>query len=154
MIIFGEEKSIRVSIQTRTLCDLEKVRIIKVVEGRKEEDARAAIASLPERVRAGMKAIVMDIWPAFINAAGKDLPGADVVFDRFHVSKHMGEAVDEVRRMEHKELLQQGDTRLVRFKYDWLRNEPNKDPVRRDAFQALKASELNTARARASRRVT
>jgi transposase len=53
-----------------------------------------------------MKAIAMDMWPAFINAAGKDQPGADVVFDQFHVSKHMGEAVDEVHRMEHKELLQ------------------------------------------------
>ena len=52
-----------------------------------------------------------------------------------------------MRRMEHKELLQQGDTRLVRSKYDWLRNGPNKDPVRRDRFQALKASELKTARA-------
>ena len=74
------------------------------------------------------------MWPAFINAAGKDLPGADVVFDRFHVSKHMGEAVAEVRSMEHKELLQRGDTRLVRAKYDWLRTEPNKDPDRRYAF--------------------
>ena len=143
-----DEKSfLRGQSYVTTLCDLEKVRVIEVVEGRKEEDARAAIASLPEGVRVGMKAIAMDMWPAFINAAGKDLPGADVVFDRFHVSKHMGEAVDEVRRMEHKELLQQGDTRLVRSKYDWLRNEPNKDPVRRDAFQALKASELKTARA-------
>ena len=85
-----------------TLCDLGKVRVIEVVEGRKEQDARAAIASLPEAVRAGVKAIAMDIWPAFINAAGKDLLGADVVFDRFHVSRHMGDAVDEVRRMEHK----------------------------------------------------
>ena len=37
-----------------TLCDLEKVRVMEVVEGRKEEDARAVIASLPEGVRAGI----------------------------------------------------------------------------------------------------
>ena len=111
----------------------------------------------------------MDMWPFFINAAGKNLPGADVVFDRFHVSKHIGEAIDELRRMEHEEMLQQGDTRLVRSKYDCLRNSPNKDPVRPDALQASKASELKTAgrgqsrscsrcsgnaRARALRRVT
>lgn len=143
-----DEKSfLRGQSYVTTLCDLEKVRVIEVVEGRKEEDARAAIASLPEEVRAGVKAIAMDMWPAFINAAGKDLPGADVVFDRFHVSKHMGEAVDEVRRIEHKELLQQGDTRLTRSKYDWLRNESNIHPDKLDAFQALKASELKTARA-------
>ncbi len=94
-----DEKSfLRDQSYVTTLCDLEKVRVIEVVEGRKEEDARRAIATLPEAVRVGMRAIAMDMWPAFINAAGKDLPGADVVFDRFHVSQHMGEAVDAVRR--------------------------------------------------------
>ena len=104
-----DEKSfLKLQSYVTTLCDLEKVRIIEVLEGRKEEDARAAIASLPEGGRAGMKAIAMDMWPAFINAAGKDLPGADVVFDRFHVRKHMGEAVNEVRRIEQRNCCNRG----------------------------------------------
>jgi transposase len=47
-----------------------------------------------------MKSIAMNRWPALINAAGKDQPGVDVVFDRFPVSKHMVEALNEVHRME------------------------------------------------------
>ena len=32
-----------------------------------------------------------------------------MVFDKFHVAKHLGEAVDKVRRKEHKELREEGD---------------------------------------------
>lgn len=35
-----------------------------------------------------------------------------MVFDKFHVSKHLGEAVDKVRRQEHKQLRAAGDERL------------------------------------------
>jgi transposase len=40
----------------------------------------------------------MDMWPAFFGAVGEALPDAEVVFDRFHVSKHMGDAASLVRR--------------------------------------------------------
>ena len=69
----------------------------------------------------------MDMWPAFIGAVGEALPDAEVVFDRFHVSKHMGGAASLVRRGEHKELIKAGDKRLVGSRFDWLRwNAPQK----------------------------
>jgi transposase len=130
-----------------SLCDLEEARVIEVVQGRKEEDARRLLTSLPQATRDRIEAIAMDMWPAFIIAAGKELPQAEIVFDRFHVSKHMGEAVDQVRRGEHKELLQTGDKSLAKTRYDWLRQEANIAEDRRKAFDALKASGLKTARA-------
>ncbi|WP_445083840.1 transposase [Candidatus Vondammii sp. HM_W22] len=38
------------------------------------------------------------IWPAFINAILESLPRAEdkIAFDKFHVTKHLGEAVDKV----------------------------------------------------------
>lgn len=89
----------------------------------------------------------MDMWPAFINAVGETLPDAELVFDRFHVSKPMGDAVNMVRRGEHKELIKTGDTRLVGSRFDWLRSEETIRPDKREDFDALKASELKTARA-------
>ena len=42
----------------------------------------------------------MDMWPAFINATLEMVPGAEskIAFDKFHVAKYLGEAVDKVRR--------------------------------------------------------
>lgn len=130
-----------------SLCDLDGTRVLEVVEGRKEEDARDLLKSLPEEVRGQIEAIAMDMWPAFIGAAGKELPEAEVVFDRFHVSKHMGEAVDAVRRSEHKELVRQGDKRLSGSRYNWLRREETIHEDKKEAFTALKESGLKTARA-------
>lgn len=143
-----DEKSfLRGQSYVSCLTDLEQVRVIDVVEGRKEEDAVRLLEVLPEPVRKEIAAVAMDMWPAFINAAGETLPDAEVVFDRFHVSKHMGDAVNLVRRGEHKELIKTGDTRLVGSRYDWLRSEEAIRPDKREDFDALKASGLKTARA-------
>jgi len=40
-----------------------------------------------------------------------------MVFDKFHVAKHLGEAVDKVRQTEHKQLRTKGDQRLKGTKY-------------------------------------
>ena len=49
----------------------------------------------------------MDMWPAFINATLEMVPGAEskIAFDKFHVAKYLGEAVDKVRREEHRKLM-------------------------------------------------
>jgi len=47
----------------------------------------------------------VDMWEPFIQTIQKQVPAADIVHDRFHVSKYLNESVDKVRRQEHKELL-------------------------------------------------
>ncbi|MBB5353720.1 hypothetical protein HNR46_003981 [Haloferula luteola] len=49
------------------------------------------------------------------------LPKADVVFDRFPVSRHMGEAVDAMRRGVHKFLAKLCDSHMKGFLYFWVR---------------------------------
>ena len=52
---------------------------------------------------AGVKAVAMDMWDPYIAATKAYVPKADkkIVFDRFHVMRHMLEAVDKVRKTEH-----------------------------------------------------
>jgi transposase len=40
------------------------------------------------------------MWPAYINACRDKVPGADskMVFDRFHIMRHVVDAVDKVRK--------------------------------------------------------
>lgn len=48
----------------------------------------------PEQV----EEIAMDMSPSFIAAAGERFPGASICFDRFHVMKLCGQAIDAVRK--------------------------------------------------------
>jgi len=67
------------------------------------------------------------MWDRFEDSIREHVPDPDekIVYDRFHVVKHLNEAVDKVRRQEHKALSAEGDERLKGTKYDWLRNREN-----------------------------
>jgi len=89
------------------------------------------------------------MWPAYINACRNNVPGADqkMVFDRFHIMRHVVDAVNKVRKQEHKALMKTGDDTLTRSKYLWLTNPENMTDKARDHFDELKAMELKIARA-------
>ena len=89
------------------------------------------------------------MWPAYITATKAWVPGADekIAFDRFHVARYIGPAVDEVRRLENRELRKQGIEDLIGTKYDWLTNRKNMPVRQKKRFQQLKTSSLKTARA-------
>ena len=143
-----DEKSFRRRHNYITLLtDLDGSRVLEVTEGRDENAANEAWASVPEKQRKKVKAVAIDMWAAFEKAAGKHAPQADIVHDRFHISKHLNDAVDKVRRKEHKILRKEGDERLAGSKHSWLFNPENMKEERWLAFQPLKDSELKTSRA-------
>lgn len=118
------------------LSDLEGKRVLEVVEHRREEDARAAI-----------QAVAMDMWQPFVSAVREVLPQAAVVHDKFHVMKMLGEAVDKVRRAEHRALIAEGDGTLTGTKYLFLKNPVNFTPGQEASFQTLMKLELKVGRA-------
>ena len=46
--------------------------------------------------------ICCDMWDPYLSGIGKHIPGASVVFDRFHIMKQMNEAIEKVRWAEQK----------------------------------------------------
>lgn len=81
------------------LNDLEEGRVLDVVPERTEEACRRLINQVlvtPDS-RFKIEAVAMDMWPAFTKAANELLERAEIVFDRFHISQHLNEAVDQVR---------------------------------------------------------
>ena len=70
-----------------------------------------------------------------------------IAFDRFHVVKHLGDAVDKVRRQENRELVKAGDESPKGTKYVWLRKPRDLAGKQLASFRALKDSALKTARA-------
>ena len=89
------------------------------------------------------------MWEPYIASIRAHLPDADnkIVFDKFHIAGHLGEAVDKVRRRERKALAAENDSRLVGTKYDWLRSQMNFSRADWLAFKPLRESNLKTARA-------
>jgi len=85
----------------------------------------------------------------YIDSVREHLPAAEkkIVFDKFHIAKHLGEAVDQVRRKEHRALKAEGDQRLTGTKYHWLRDPALMDSEQRREFLQLRQSDLKTARA-------
>ena len=57
------------------------------------------------------------MWQAFATAVKKCLHQADIVHDRFHISKYLNDADDQVRRQESGQLKKIGDTTLVGSKF-------------------------------------
>jgi transposase len=143
-----DEKSIeRGHSYASILTDIDGSRVLDLVKGRKLESAKELLNTLTPEQRLGVKAAAMDMWPAFMSAARDCLPNADIVHDRFHVAKYLNEAVDKVRRKEHRELTRAGTSPLTGTKYDWLKTYADGRSSEAVSFRALHHLNLRTSRA-------
>jgi transposase len=89
----------------------------------------------------------MDIWQAYETRTETNAPNALIVHDRFHIAKYLNEAVDKVRRAEHRELQQAVDDRLKGMRQTLLFNPENLSDEKNDEIAALRRSTLATGRA-------
>jgi transposase len=129
------------------LTDLAGQRVLEVSEGRDEAAADKLWESLSEEQCQQIEAAAIDMWPAFASSVCAHAPQAEIVHDKFHISKHLNEAVDQVRRQEHKQLRSVGDERLKGSKQLWLFNPENLSNDQWLEFEPLKQQELKTSRA-------
>ena len=132
--------------------DIVRARVLEVAEGRDETALEGFFSSLPDDQRKNLVAVSMDMWRPFIKTTRQYVPDADskIAFDRFHVAKHLNEAVNSVRKREHRELHAEGDERLLRTKFLWLMGPQRRKalPVhRKKQFSALRRCSLKVARA-------
>ena len=145
-----DEKSFAKRHNYETLvCDLERGVIEYVVDDRKQESLETYYRQFTFKERQGVKAAAMDIWDPYIAATRAYIPNAEekIVFDRYHMTRLVSEAVDKVRRQEHKMLARNGDDRLKGTKYLWLANEENVPEWRQEQFDVIRKGNLRTGRA-------
>ena len=79
--------------------DLETGHIVLIAEGRTASSLEDLLKKL-KRVKAQIKAITMDMWPAYISAIMKYYSSDIIVFDRFHIISECNIMIDELRRKE------------------------------------------------------
>lgn len=71
--------------------------LIGMFKGTKSEDILYYLYMIPRHIRLKVKEITIDLSPTMKLIAKKAFPNADIVSDRFHVQKLMGEAINDVR---------------------------------------------------------
>jgi transposase len=141
-LIGVDEKAVRKGHSYLTLVySIEGASVEYIAEDRKQASLDGYFESFSPEERGGVRAVVMDMWEPYINSVREHLADAEkkIVFDRFHIMKHMGQAVDTVRKGENRALRAEGIDTLVGTKYLWLYAEANLPAKHKGAFRALKA---------------
>ena len=90
---------------------------------------------------------VMDMWKPFRNATQAHAPSAAILFDKFHILRHLGEALDTVRKREYARLTGKQRHYIKGQKYTLLSRRENLTWQGRRALKTLLAANkrLNTA---------
>lgn len=148
-IIGVDEISIRKGHSYRiVVSDLEARRAVWFGgEGRTEADMDRFYAFLGKEKSQKIRLAVMDIWKAFRNSTQKNAPQAAILFDKFHILKHLSDALDAVRRSEYKRVTGDERTYIKGQRYVLLSNRENlSDDGRANLEKLLKANaRLNVA---------
>jgi len=131
------------------VCDLKTGTVEAVLDNRRQDSLEGYYSQFSKDELQGVTAIAMDMWDPYIAATKQFVPGAQekIVFDRFHVIRQVTEAVDTVRRHEHKLLMAQGEEFLKGTKHLWLMNEEHIPEWRKGEFDEIRKRKLKTAKA-------
>jgi len=132
--------------------DKDRDRVIDVLQDRKAESLEIWLKTQRNSDFSQLQSITMDMWDAYIKAVKASIPGAElkIAFDRFHVIKHLNDALDKVRRREHMSLLKlTGESPLSKSRFQWLINSNRIDnrKGKRKTFLSLSRLNLETAKA-------
>lgn len=120
------------------LNDLENQRVLDVEQGKSKEAADKLILSLSKRTRNSVEAVAADMAPVYTQSIEENLPGADIVYDRFHIARYLNEAVEKIWSSENRSLQKGNDDTLSGTKFVWLKNPENHTDNQKQAFENIK----------------
>ncbi len=125
-------------------------RLLWVGPGRRESTLRAGLDALGAEVIAGLEFVCSDMWKPYLKVIRERVAHALHILDRFHITSHLNEAVDQVRRREMARLRQRAPAKaslLKRMRWSLLKKRSRVRGHARQRLDALIASKLPTARA-------
>ena len=105
--------------------DLESKILIWSGEGRTKDTLRKFFNFLGQEKAAQLKGVCCDMWKPYSEVIKECAPQAILVFDKFHIIRHLMDAVDQVRRDEITEKGKQHKELIKNSRYIWLKNPWN-----------------------------
>lgn len=129
--------------------DLESGAILFVGKGKKADSLRPFWRRL-KAAKACVKAVAIDMSPAYQQAVARHLPGATVVFDRFHVVKLLNKKLTQLRRQLYRQATSDLKKKVLKgTRWLLLKNPENLDPVKGEPGRLRAALRLNESLATA-----
>jgi transposase len=117
--------------------DLTGKRLLWSGEDRSAETLQRFFDHFGEERSEKIEAVCCDMWAPYVDVIKERLPNALLVFDKFHIVRHLMEAVDTVRKEEARELRAEDPELLKKTRYIWLKN-----PWNLTEYQSVRLSDL------------
>lgn len=95
----------------------------------------------------GIRLAVMDMWKPFRTSTRKNAPKSAILFDKFHVMRHLGEALDKVRKSEYARLSGKERSYIKGQKYTLLSRKANLDLDGKRSLKKLLADNRRLSKA-------
>jgi transposase len=129
--------------------DMKTGNVVHVADGRNKAVLDDFWRSLSKEQLAAVEVVAMDMCQAYISSTLAHVEGAEkkIAFDRFHVARAINDAVNSVRKQEHRELCARDYPILQRTRSVWITNPENHDERQDSLFRFLKDLGLKVARA-------
>lgn len=123
-------------------------RLLWVGKRRSQASLRRGLKVLGPEVVQGLRFVCSDMWKPYLQVIARQVGHALHVLDRFHITRHLNQAVDQVRRGESSRLRAAGQAeRLQHTRWALLRRGSRVRGRARQKLNALLRSKLATARA-------
>ena len=125
-------------------------RLLWVGKRRTEATLRRGLKALGPEVVKGLRFVCSDMWKPYLNGLASKASQALHVLDRFHITQHLNQAVDQVRRAEGSRLRAvnaEKGKRLKHMRWPLLRRGSRVRGRAREKLNVLLSSKLATARA-------
>ena len=128
--------------------DLERRVLLWVGDDRTEEAVKPFFTKAMGRRRcATLRVVCVDMWAAYANLVEEYARNAQILFDRFHIVKHLNEAVDEVRRSEMRRLVGKEKAEFKSTRWLLLKNPWNLTTDQQERLSTLVRLNLPIVRA-------
>lgn len=127
--------------------DLETKTLVWSKEGRSKETLEAFFDSIGAVQSDKIVGICCDMWANYVDVVKRRAPQATLVFDKFHIVRHLLNAVNDVRKMEAAALRATEPELLKRTRYMWLKNPWNLTDKQWPRLQELLNMNLKVVRA-------
>jgi transposase len=130
--------------------DAECRRLLWVGRRRTQATLRRGLKTLGPEVVQGIRFVCSDMWKPYLQVIAAQVGQALHVLDRFHITSHLNQAVDQVRRAESSRLRSQSQKaaqQLKHLRWPLLRRGSRVRGRARQKLHILLASKLATARA-------
>ena len=127
--------------------DLKTKKLIWSGEGRSEQTLRQFFEYIGPDIAKDLQGICCDMWMPYIKVIEEKAPDALLIFDKFHIVRHLMTAVDQVRRDEVKEKGKEHKQLIKHSRYIWLKNPWNLTEKQKAKLGSLEKLNLKINRA-------